>query len=416
MADFVVVGASLTGAKAVETLREQGFTGGLTLVGEELERPYERPGLSKGYLQGKDERAKSFVHDPDWYEQHDVDLRLGTRVTNLDPAEHTVTLDGVTPLHYDKLLLATGSRVRRLKVPGADLPGVRYLRTIDESDALLAHLGKVAGDGAAVAVIGAGWIGLEVAAAAKQRGASVTVIEMEPAPLHRVLGDEVAQIFADLHRANGVDLRFNATVARITGDAGSSATGVELADGTTIPAQLVMVAVGIEPATELAVAGGLDVDNGVVTDAGLRTSDPDIYAAGDVANSLNPLLGKHVRVEHWANALNGGKAAGRAMLGEDVVYDRVPYFYTDQFDLGMEYSGYAEPGGFDRVVFRGGRSVSDGFIAFWTKDGRVLAGMNVNVWDVTDDIQKLVRAGYAGTAVDLRRLADPTQPLGDLVG
>jgi 3-phenylpropionate/trans-cinnamate dioxygenase ferredoxin reductase subunit len=270
-----------------------------------------------------------------------------------------------------------------------------------------------------VAVIGAGWIGLEVAAAAKQRGASVTVIEMEPAPLHRVLGDEVAQIFADLHRANGVDLRFNATVARITGDAGNqdnaAATGVELADGTTIPAQLVVVAVGIEPATELAVAGGLDVDNGVVTDAGLRTSDPDIYAAGDVANSLNPLLGKHVRVEHWANALNGGKVAGRAMLGEDVVYDRVPYFYTDQFDLGMEYSGYAEPGGYDRVVFRGGRSVSDGFIAFWTKDGRVLAGMNVNVWDVTDDIQKLVRAGYAGTAVDLQRLADPTEPLGDLV-
>src|SRR6185312_509272 len=238
MADFVVVGASLTGAKAVETLREQGFTGGLTLIGEEIERPYERPPLSKDYLQGKNERSKAFVHDPDWYAEHDVDLRLGTRATDLDPAGHTVTLDGVTQLHYDKLLLATGSRVRRLNVPGAELRGVRYLRTLQESDALLADL-RGGGD---VAVIGAGWIGLEVAAAAKQHGASVTVIEMERAPLHRVLGDEVAQIYADLHRANGIDLRFNATVARITGDAGNqdnaAATGVELADGTTIPAQL----------------------------------------------------------------------------------------------------------------------------------------------------------------------------------
>jgi 3-phenylpropionate/trans-cinnamate dioxygenase ferredoxin reductase subunit len=409
MADFVVVGASLTGAKAVETLREQGFTGGVTLVGEEIERPYERPPLSKEYLLGKNERAKAFVHDAGWYAEHDVDLRLATRVTDLDPAGHTVTLDGVTPLHYDKLLIATGSRVRRLNVPGAELPGVRYLRTIEQSDALLAQLRK----GGDVAVIGAGWIGLEVAAAAKQHGASVTVIEMDRAPLRRVLGDEVAQLYADLHRANGVDLRFDASVTRITGD--TEATGVELADGTTIPAQLVVVAVGIEPATELAVAGGLEVDNGIVTDAGLRTSDPDIYAAGDVANSMNPLVGRRIRVEHWANALNGGKAAARAMLGEEVVYDRVPYFYTDQFELGMEYSGYAEPGGFDRVVFRGGTSVSDGFIAFWTTDGRVLAGMNVNVWDVTDDIQKLVRAGYAGTGVDLERLADPNVPLGALL-
>jgi 3-phenylpropionate/trans-cinnamate dioxygenase ferredoxin reductase subunit len=286
---------------------------------------------------------------------------------------------------------------------------VRYLRTIQESDALLADLRGGGSDGGAVAVIGAGWIGLEVAAAAKQHGASVTVIEMERAPLQRVLGDEVADIYADLHRANGVDLRFNASVTRITGD--TAATGVELADGTTIPARLVVVAVGIEPATELAVAGRLEVDNGIVTDAGLRTSDPDIYAAGDVANSMNPLVGRRIRVEHWANALNGGKAAARAMLGEEVVYDRVPYFYTDQFELGMEYSGYAEPGSFDRIVFRGGRSVSDGFVAFWTKEGRVLAGMNVNVWDVTDDIQKLVRAGYAGTAVDLERRADPSVPL-----
>jgi 3-phenylpropionate/trans-cinnamate dioxygenase ferredoxin reductase subunit len=418
MADFVVVGASLTGAKAVETLREQGFTGGLTLIGEETERPYERPPLSKEYLLGKNERSKAFVHDPDWYAEHDVDLRLGTRATNLDPAGHTVTLDGVTQLHYDKLLLSTGSRVRRLKVPGTGLPGVRYLRTLPESDALLSDLRG----GGAVAVIGAGWIGLEVAAAAKRHGASVTVIEMERAPLHKVLGDEVAQIYADLHRANGVDLRFGASVTRITGD--TAATGVELADGSTVPARLVVVAVGIEPATELAVAGGLEVDNGIVTDAGLRTSDPDIYAAGDVANSMNPLVGKRIRVEHWANALNGGKAVARSMLGEKVVYDRVPYFYTDQYDsspsIGMEYSGYVEPGGYDQVVFRGDPTikpdVSPEFVAFWIREGRVLAGMNVNVWDAQDDIQRLVRAGYGGAAVDLKRLADPTVPLGQLVG
>jgi 3-phenylpropionate/trans-cinnamate dioxygenase ferredoxin reductase component len=417
MADFVVVGAGLTGAKAVETLREQGFTGGLTLIGEEIERPYERPPLSKDYLLGKSERAKAFVHDPDWYAEHDVDLRLGTRATDLDPAAHTVTLDGVTPLHYDKLLLATGSRVRRLNLPGSGLPGVRYLRTIDESDALLADLRK----GGPVAVIGAGWIGLEVAAAARQRGASVTIVEMERAPLRKVLGDEVAQIFADLHRANGVDLRFNASVSQIAGTI--AATGVELADGTTIPAELVVVAVGIQPATELAVAGGLDVDNGIVTDAGLRTSDPDIYAAGDVANTMNPLVGRHIRVEHWANALNGGKAVARAMLGEDVVYDRVPYFYTDQYDsspgIGMEYAGYVEPGGYDQVVFRGDPlikpEVSPEFVAFWVRGGRVLAGMNVNVWDVQDDIQRLVRAGYGGAAVDLQRLADPSVPLAELM-
>jgi 3-phenylpropionate/trans-cinnamate dioxygenase ferredoxin reductase subunit len=412
---FVIVGASLAGAKAAETLRAEGFTGKVILIGEETERPYERPPLSKAHLQGKEgAREKAFVHSPDWYADNDVDLRLATRATHLDPAAHTITLDGVDELRYDKLLLTTGSRVRTLDIPGSDLTGVRYLRTIDESDALLDHLRKAAN----VVVIGAGWIGLETAAAARHHGANVTVAEVADLPLQRVLGDEVAAMFAELHRANGVDFRFGTSAAEFRGTDGRL-TSVVLSDGTELPADLAVVGVGIRPATELAVDGGLAVDNGILVDANLRTSAEDVYAAGDVVNLNHPLLGERVRVEHWANALNGGKYAGRALLGEDVVYDRVPYFFSDQYDLGMEYSGYAAPGGYDRVVFRGDPSIVDGkapeVVVFWTKDGRVLAGMNVNVWDVTDDIQNLVRAGFAGRAVDLDRLADPAVPLADLL-
>jgi 3-phenylpropionate/trans-cinnamate dioxygenase ferredoxin reductase subunit len=406
---FVIIGASLAGAKAAETLRAEGFTGRVVLIGEETERPYERPPLSKGYLLGSDERDQAFVHDASWYSENNVELVLGVRATELRPDRHTVTLDGVEPLAYDKLLLATGSRVRTLDLPGVELPAVRYLRTITESDALLDHMRR----SRQVVVVGAGWIGLETAAAARTYGAEVTVVEIDSLPLLRVLGPETAQVFADLHLAHGVDFRFGAQVAGFV-DTGGLLTAVRLADGTELPADLAVVAVGIRPNTELAETAGLAVADGITVDARLRTSDPDIYACGDVAYMQNPLLGRSIRVEHWANALDGGPAAAKAMLGQDVVYDKVPYFYTDQYDLGMEYAGFVEPGGYDLVVFRGdvpGRE----FIAFWIKDGRVLAGMNVNVWDVQDDIQALVRAGYAGKAVDLARLADPEVPLGELV-
>jgi 3-phenylpropionate/trans-cinnamate dioxygenase ferredoxin reductase component len=411
---YVIVGASLTGAKAAETLRAEGFTGRVVLVGEETERPYERPPLSKGYLGGKDPRDKAYVHDAEWYAKNNVELRLGSRATGLDTRARAVTLDGAETVPYDKLLIATGSRVRLLEVPGADHQGVHYLRTIVEADALLDALRT----GSQVVVVGAGWIGLETAAAAREHGCSVTVVEMDTLPLRRVLGDEVAQIFADLHRAHGVDFRFGSGIQEFKGNDGS-VTHAILADGSSVPADVIVVGVGIRPATELAESGGLSLENGIVTDEGLRTTAPDVFAAGDVAFSHNPLLGKSIRVEHWANALNGGKAAAKSMLGQDVVYDRVPYFYSDQYDLGMEYSGYVEPGGYDRVVFRGDPTIVDGkapeFVAFWVKDSRVLAGMNVNVWDVTDDIQKLVRAGYAGQTVDLARLADPSVPLADLL-
>jgi 3-phenylpropionate/trans-cinnamate dioxygenase ferredoxin reductase subunit len=413
---FVVVGASLAGAKAVETLRAEGYAGRLVLVGEEIERPYERPPLSKGYLLGKDPRDKAFVHDASWYTANDIELLLGVRATALDARAHVVTLDGFEPVHYDKLLLATGSVVRRLDTPGTENAGVRYLRTLPEADVLLDSVRE----GANVVVVGAGWIGLETAAAARTRGASVTVVEVDSLPLRRVLGDELAGVYADLHRAHGVAFRFGMGV-REFGGLGGHLTSVVLDDGTELPADVAVVGVGIRPAVELAQAAGLTVDNGIVTDASLRTSDPDVFACGDVASSFNPLFDRQIRVEHWANALNGGKAAARAMLGQEVVYDRVPYFYSDQYDLGMEYSGYVVPGGYDRVVFRGDPSIVDGkapeFLAFWLDAaGHVLAGMNANVWDVQEKIQALVRTGAAGTAVDADRLADPQVPLETLVG
>jgi 3-phenylpropionate/trans-cinnamate dioxygenase ferredoxin reductase component len=402
---FLIVGASLAGAKAAETLRAEGFAGRVILVGEESELPYERPPLSKGYLLGREDRDKAFIHERTWYDEQNIELRTGLRAVKLDLGAHTVTLATGERLDYDKLLLTTGSVVRRLQVPGAELDGVHYLRRIEQADALRGVLVE----GARLIVVGGGWIGLEVTAAAREHGATVVLVEVGPLPLQRVLGDELGQVFADLHAEHGVDLRLGTSVQEIVGSGGRVAS-VTLADGTSVPADAVVVGVGISPAVDMAQAAGLAVDNGVLVDAALRTSDPDIYAAGDVANAHNPLLGRRIRVEHWANALHGGPAAARSMLGQEVVFDRVPYFFSDQYDLGMEYSGYAEPGGYDRVVFRG--DVPGGeFIAFWLADGRVLAGMNVNVWEVTDDIQRLVRSD---SPIDPDRLTNPTIQLTDL--
>ncbi|WP_406278561.1 FAD-dependent oxidoreductase [Streptomyces sp. NBC_00191] len=404
---FVIVGAGLAGAKAAQTLRKEGFDGPIVLLGEENQRPYERPPLSKGYLLGKDERDKVYVHPPQWYAEHDIDLRLGSTATGIDPAGHEVTLADGSRVGYAKLLLTTGSSPRRLPVPGADLDGVLYLRRLADSDRIKESFTSAS----RVAVIGAGWIGLETAAAARAAGVEVTVLQAAELPLLRVLGREVAQIFADLHTDHGVDLRSGVQVAEIT-SAGGRASAVLLNDGSRIEADAVIVGIGITPNSGLAEAAGLEIDNGIRVDAQLRSSDPDIYAAGDVANAFHPLLGKHIRVEHWANALNQPQTAAKAMLGQDVTYDRIPYFFTDQFDLGMEYSGYVEPGGYDRVVFRG-RTESREFIAFWLADSRVLAGMNVNVWDVTEPIRDLVASGHP---VDPTRLADPDVPLSGLLG
>jgi len=405
MTTFVIVGGGLAGAKAAETLRAEGFDGEIVLFGDESEVPYERPPLSKDYLLGKAPREKAFVHPAEWYAEHSIDLRTGVSVAAIERPTNTVIFEGGTQ-HYDKLLLATGAAPRRLDIPGESLDGVRTLRKLPDSDALRQEFTS----GRRVVIVGSGWIGLETAAAASIAGCQVTVVEPQPTPLYYAIGPELGSVFTTLHQANGVQFRFGETAAELHGDAAGHVGSVLTSSGAVLPADVVIVAIGARPNDGLARGASLEMANGVVTDAALRTSDPDIYAAGDVACSFLPLLGTHVRVEHWSNALNGGPAAAKSMLGQQVEYNRVPYFYTDQYDLGMECSGLPSPGAYDQVVYRGDRSTLE-FIAFWLKDERLIAGMNVNVWDVTDDIQSLIRSNRP---VDPARLADPSTPLADI--
>ncbi|OCB13564.1 pyridine nucleotide-disulfide oxidoreductase [Mycolicibacterium porcinum] len=399
---FAIVGGGLAGAKAAEALRYNDFDGHVVLFAAEDQLPYERPPLSKEYLAGK-KKLDDFTVDPaSWYRDHNVDLRLGTEVSAVDAAEHTLALPDGTTVGYDKLLLATGSSSRRPPIPGSDAAGVHFLRTIDDAAALSDALTP----GSTLAVVGAGWIGLEVAAGARGRDVNVTVVEAARLPLLAALGAEVGEVFAQLHREHGVDLRLDQSVQEITTDNGS-ATGLRLGDGTTVTADAVLVAVGAAPNIGLAERAGLAIgDGGVLVDASLRSSDPDIYAVGDIAAAQHPFFGVRIRTEHWANALKQPAVAALGMLGKTAEYDELPYFFTDQYDLGMEYVGHAPE--YQRVVFRGDVAGRE-FIAFWL-DGanRVLAGMNVNVWDVLDDVKALIRSA---APVDPERIADPAQPL-----
>ncbi|MGV9668040.1 NAD(P)/FAD-dependent oxidoreductase [Nocardia niigatensis] len=387
---FVIAGGGLAAAKLAEALRANDFDGVVTLVSAEEQLPYERPPLSKEHLLGKQALSDFTVDPAQWYRDHHVEVMLGTTVTALDRSTKTIALPDGTTLPYDKLALATGSRPRTLPLPGADAEGVHVLRTIEESDALIAMFGSAR----RLAVIGAGWIGLEVTAAARAAGVEVTVLEAESVPLQAALGAEMGQVFADLHRAHGVDLRLGVKVGEIT-TADGRATGVRLDDGTHIEADAVLVAVGARPNIELAADAGLALDGGVLVDESLATSDPDIVAVGDIADQQHPVLGRRIRVEHWANALNQPATAALTMLGKPAVYDRLPYFFTDQYDLGMEYTGYVAPNQQATVVVRGDLAERE-FVAYWLDSGnRVLAGMNVNVWDVTDKIKELILSGEA---------------------
>ncbi|WP_405581154.1 NAD(P)/FAD-dependent oxidoreductase [Streptomyces sp. NBC_01190] len=409
---FVIVGAGLAGAKAAETLRSEGFTGRVILIGDERDHPYERPPLSKGYLTGGAARDSVFVQQAGWYAEHDIELHLGQPVVRLDRAAHTVTLGDGTILQYDKLLLTTGAEPRRLDIPGTDLAGVHHLRRLAHADRLKRVLSGLGQENGHLVIAGAGWIGLEVAAAARGYGAEVTVVEPAPTPLHSVLGPELGSVFTDLHTEHGVRFEFGRRLTEITGQDGMVLSAIT-DDGEEHPAHNVLAAIGAAPRVALAESAGLTLaerGGGIAVDASLRTSDPDVFAAGDVASAQHPLLGERLRVEHWANALNGGPAAARAMLGHEVAYDRIPYFFSDQYDLGLEFSGHAAPGGYDQVVCRGDVGKRE-FIAFWLREGRVLAGMNVNVWDVTESIQRLIRSGHR---VDPEALADPAVPLDGL--
>ncbi|MGH9187442.1 MAG: NAD(P)/FAD-dependent oxidoreductase [Acidimicrobiales bacterium] len=398
----VIVGASLAGAKAAETLRTEGFDGRVVLVGAEVHRPYERPPLSKQLLRGETTADEAHVHEETFYTDHDIELRLGTRVTEIDTHSTVVHLQGGEQIGYDRLLLATGARPRRLRLPGAELAGIHYLRDLGDNQALREALRSAT----RVGVVGAGWIGSEVAASVRQLGLEVALIDPGSVPLAAVLGPEVGAVYRDLHAEHGVELHFDETVHGFVGD--RSVAGVVTRGGTTIDADLVVVGVGVEPCIELAQHAGLDIDGGIAVDELLQTSAPGVFAAGDAAAAWHPRLGRRVRVEHWANAQNQGIVAAKNMLGAAIPYDRVPYFFSDQYDLGMEYSGYAPS--WDRVVFRGDPETRE-FIAFWLTDDRVVAAMNANVWDVVEPLRSLIEAQQT---VDQSRLVDPDVPLGAL--
>jgi 3-phenylpropionate/trans-cinnamate dioxygenase ferredoxin reductase subunit len=401
---FVIVGASLAGAKAAEELRKQGFDGRVVLIGQEPEVPYERPPLTKDYLRGESPREKTFVHEPGYYEQHDVELLSSLKVTAIEPAQRLVTLDGAPEIAYDRLLITTGAQPRELEVPGAGLEGVRYLRTLADCDALKARLQS----GARVVVIGAGWIGAEFAASANQLGLNVTLITPTKVPLEGSLGEEIGAFYGNVHRGHGVDLLTETGVEAIEGE--GAAETVRTSDGRSIACDFVVVAVGVAPRTGLAQAAGATIENGIVVDQRLATSVADVFAAGDVANAWHPFYEQRIRSEHWANALNQGPAAAQSMLGQEVSYDRLPYFFSDQYDVGMEYSGYVDK--WDEIVYRGAL-VDGAFIAFWLKDGRVVAGMNVNVWDVNEDVQALIRSRREVSAAALRDKDTPLRQLAE---
>jgi 3-phenylpropionate/trans-cinnamate dioxygenase ferredoxin reductase component len=401
---IVIVGAGLAAARAVEALRKDGYEGSITILGDEPERPYLRPPLSKEYLRGETDREQVYVHAPTYYSEHRIDLRSGTVVRAIEPSSREVVLEGEERVAFDRLLLATGARPRMLPVPGADLPGVITLRTLADADAI--HAAAI--DAERIVVIGAGWIGSEVAASLRMLGRTVVLMAPEVVPLERVLGPEIGGVYRDVHLQHGVDWRPGTTVGRLVGT--DRVQGVETSAGERIAADLVVIGVGVQPRTELAVAAGIAVGDGIEVSATLETSVPGIFAAGDVASAWHPFYDRRLRSEHWANAKFQGSAAGRSLLGATDPYDRIPYFYSDQYDVGMEYTGHASAS--DRLVVRG--SLADRqFVAFWLADGRVVAGMNVNVWDVAKPIEQLIRSG---AVVDPNALTDPSVAIDELAG
>src|SRR6185503_678288 len=399
---YVIIGASLAGATAAAALRSEGFDGQIVLIGEEHRMPYERPPLSKEYLRGEAGDGSLYLDVSGLSDDQAVELRTGAAAISLDTVDRSVTLAGGERVGYDALLLATGAEPRRLSIAGADLEGTHHLRTIDDADALRRRLrGKPR-----VVVVGGGWIGCEVAASAAQLGASVTIVELSAAPLTQTLGATLGSFYADLHAEHGIRLRMNRSIGHIEGD--GRVERIVLADGERIDADLVVFGVGVAPRTALAEAAGLEVGNGILVDQRLQTSAPGVFAAGDVANALNLRYGHRLRVEHWANARDQAAIAARAMLGKPAAFSALPYFFSDQYDVGMEYRGAAAAG--DELVVRGDMRSRE-VIAFWLRDGRLQAAMNVNVWDCGDQLEALL----AMTAeVDARHLADPAVPLGDL--
>ncbi len=403
---MVIIGGGLAGATAAETLREEGWTGSVTIVAVEPETPYQRPPLSKGFLAGKEGLDALLPYSADWYPEHEVTVLRGIAATAIDTLAHTVTLSDGASLPYAKLLLATGASPRVIPFKGVELDGVHYFRTKADAETMKALL---AVGGHHLVLVGSGWIGMELAATATELGNHVTLLGLEDVPLSAAIGEDLGRVFASRHEEAGVKFLLPSSAAEILGTDGR-VTSVLTTTDETLTADLVIVAIGVVPNVGLAEDAGLTTGNGIEVTAGLQTSDPDIFAAGDVANAMHPVTGARARSEHWANAIAGGKVAARSMLGRDAELDDIPYFYTDQFDLGMEYSGYGALTKDAELVVRGSLESRE-FIAFWVLDGRVVAGMNVNVWDVQDAIKDLISSRRT---VDAAKLADPDVSLEDV--
>lgn len=395
----VIIGAGVGGGHAVKEIRDAGYDRSIALLGSEPQAPYHRPDLSKKVLVEGVDPLELTLEDDAWYTDHDVHTFFGTTATSFDPEAKTVTLESGETLAYEKLILATGSTPRRLDLPGSGLTNVLTLR--DAADAVKVRTGF--GEGMRVVIIGGGWIGLEVAAAAKLNGAEVTVILRSAPPLKRALGEEIGRYFEELHTKNGVVFRSDIEVTGFSGT--DSVETVDSTDGS-LPADLVVVGIGATPNTQIAEAAGLAVDGGVIVDEHMVSSSPDVLAIGDIAKANNTLLGGQVRVEHWDNAVRQAGVVASTLTGRQKVEDWQPYFYTDQFDLGMEYVGQATPE--DDVVIRGDKSSGE-FIVFWTREGVITAAMNVNVWDYSDELRALV-----GKSVSAARLQDESIPVGEL--
>ncbi|WP_343318065.1 FAD-dependent oxidoreductase [Arthrobacter sp. TMP15] len=405
-AGMVIIGGGLTAATAAETLRKEGYAGAVTIVADEPETPYQRPPLSKGFLAGKEDADSLLPLPASWYPEHNVTLLKGTAATALDPQAHTVTLADGTTLAYDKVLLATGAAPRHIPFPGVDLKGVYTFRT--KADSVAVKELFTAGN-KNVVMIGSGWIGMEIAATATELGNHVALLGLEDVPLSTAIGSTLGAVFTNRQKEAGVRFELPATAEKIQGSDGA-VTSVLTNTGVTLPADIVIVAVGVVPNTGLAKDAGLTINNGIEVTASLQTSAADVFAAGDVANSLHPVTGAYARSEHWANAIASGKVAAKSMLGQNAVLDDIPYFYTDQFDLGMEYSGFGALTKDAELVIRGSLEKRE-FVAFWLLEGRVVAGMNVNVWDVQDAIKDLI---ISARTVNKVQLADEHTAIEDI--
>jgi 3-phenylpropionate/trans-cinnamate dioxygenase ferredoxin reductase subunit len=400
--EHLIIGGGVAAAKAAEGLRAAGGTGSAVVMTAEPELPYERPPLSKDFLRGESGREKTRTHDEAWYREHEVDVLLATRASTVDPATRTVTTEVGDQLRYGGLLLATGAQPIRLGLPGEDLEGVYYLRTVDDSERLRAAISRAE----TMVMIGGGFIGAEVAASATQMDTRVTLLELAETLWTRAVGPQMGRFFEEFLRDRGVHVRTRTSAERLEGD--GSVEAVVLPDGSRLHADVVVIGVGVRPDVGLAERAGLPVDDGVLVDRHLRATDR-IWAAGDVANAAHPLFGR-IRIEHWAEALNQGLIAGRNLAGAGDRYDRIPYFYSDQFDLSLSYLGHVRE--WDELVLRGDRNVKEPkFVAWYLRQGTPRAALIVNDWDAEDAVREVIRRDEP---VDRDRLADPAVPLAGL--